>query len=219
VDRAVLIRRGMGAGGPIPISGIALLAACGGPPDPIPAPYASEVVSFEPGPGAGFGNELFPGIVLGAPGGAGTTAASLDVLSLGAGGSIAVGFEVAIVDEPGPDFVVFENAFWIRGDPDDPYAELGEVAVSTDAVSWRKFTCNRDGEGAGRWPGCAGWSPTLEFDPNLPLQPESCGGDAFDLADVGVAEARYVRIVDLDGGGEAPSIGFDLDAVGLVHHR
>ena len=42
-------------------------------------------------------------------------------------------------------------------------------------------------------------------------------GDAFDLAEVGLAEARWVRIRDLGTGGEAPSAGFDLDAVGAVH--
>ena len=42
--------------------------------------------------------------------------------------------------------------------------------------------------------------------------------DAFDLAELGMSEARYLRIVDLDGGGEEPSVGFDLDAVGLVHY-
>jgi hypothetical protein len=197
-----------------------LIAACGGDPAPAVVPFAAEMVRFEAGSGAGFGQDRLPNVVLGPPGGAGTGAASLDVLSLGAGGSIELGFgEAVIVDGPGPDFVVFENPFWIRGDPDDPYAELGEVEVSEDAIEWRKFSCNREAEVRGRWPGCAGWTPTLAFDPQQPLDPEACGGDAFDLAEVGLAEARYVRVTDLDGGGEVPSIGFDLDAVGLIHHR
>jgi hypothetical protein len=178
--------------------------------------YASEVVRFEVGAGAGFGQQSFPAVVLGPPGSSGTTsAASLDVLSLGAQGTIELGFAGAIVDGPGPDFVVFENPFFVQGDPNDPYAELGEVEVSEDGVVWRKFTCNREGEG--RWPGCAGWTPTSLIDPAQPLDPEACGGDAFDLAEVGLARARYVRVVDLDGGGEMLSVGFDLDAVGVVH--
>jgi hypothetical protein len=183
-----------------------------------PPPFAREVVRFEPGEGAGFGQDRYPDVVLGPPLGESTSAASLDVLSLGAFGEIVIGFgEQSITDGAGPDFVVFENPFYVRGDPNDPYAELGEVSVSTDAVSWRKFACNTEGQA--RWPGCAGWTPTFPFDPTAPIDPESCGGDAFDLAEVGMSEARYVRIVDLDAGGEMPSVGFDLDAVGLVHHR
>jgi hypothetical protein len=185
----------------------------------MPSPYAREVVSFSPGSGAGFGQDRLPDVVLGPPLGESSSAASLDVLSLGRAGEIVLGFGATITDGPGADFVVFENPFFIRGDPNDPYAELGEVSVSTDAVSWRKFPCLREGEGRGRWPGCAGWTPTYPFDPMQPLDPESCGGNGFDLADLGMSEARWVRIVDLDGGGEEPSVGFDLDAVGLVHHH
>jgi hypothetical protein len=44
------------------------------------------------------------------------------------------------------------------------------------------------------------------------------GGDAFDLAALGLVEVGYVRIQDLGLGGEAPSGGFDLDAVAVVHN-
>jgi len=43
-------------------------------------------------------------------------AGSLHVLSLGVGGEIVLGFGGSIVDGDGPDFVVFENAFFIDGD-------------------------------------------------------------------------------------------------------
>ena len=36
--------------------------------------YASELISFEPGPGAGFGQDQLPGIVLGPPDGRGPDA-------------------------------------------------------------------------------------------------------------------------------------------------
>ncbi|MBW2734871.1 MAG: hypothetical protein JRH20_21005, partial [Deltaproteobacteria bacterium] len=47
------------------------------------------------------------------------------------------------------------------------------------------------------------------------------GGDPFDLADISLHEARYLRIRDsglpsLAGDGTA---GFDLDAVVLIHYR
>ena len=53
-----------------------------------------------------------PDIVLGPPVGGGALAGSLDVVSLGFSGEIVLCFEPnAIVDGPGADFIVFENAF------------------------------------------------------------------------------------------------------------
>jgi hypothetical protein len=55
-----------------------------------------------------------------------------------------------------------------------------------------------------------------------PVDPATAGGDPFDLADVGLTEARYVRIRDRsnevcpDGGGPNTD-GFDLDAVSIVN--
>jgi hypothetical protein len=48
------------------------------------------------------------------------------------------------------------------------------------------------------------------------LDPSVSGGDPFDLAEIGVARARYVRITD-----RVDQVGlsgvFDLDAVGVIH--
>jgi len=67
--------------------------------------------------------------------------------------------------------------------------------------------------------GCAGVSPTEEYDAetSVPLDPAMSGGDAFDLAALGVARARYVRVRDRSAEGAAPSAGFDLDAIGWVN--
>jgi hypothetical protein len=191
----------------------------GGPPgDPCPD-FASEVVDVAYGPGAGFGQADFPGIVLGGPRGAGNMAGSLDVLSLGNGGTITLGFaERRIVDGEGPDFIVFENAFWEGGDPDQPFVELGTVEVSADGESWETFPCSATSAPYGS---CAGWEPVYaNVDDNEidPLDPAVAGGDAFDLADVGLAEARYVRIVDRADMGGVSGL-FDLDAVAIVHGR
>jgi hypothetical protein len=184
-------------------------------------PYARDVVHFEAGPNAGYGQQDLPGVVLGAPGGMGTSAGALDVLSLGVGGEIVLGFGNRVIEDgAGPDFIVFENAFWPGDDPVAVFAEPGEVAVSEDGERWETFPCDAQTEAEeGRFPGCAGWSPTLEFDPFtlLPLDPEKTGGDAFDLDDVGLERARYVRIRDLSDAGDGTSAGFDLDAVGIVH--
>ncbi len=183
--------------------------------------YASSVESFEPGEAAGYNQDKLPEIVLGPPLGGGSAKGSLDVLSLGAGGEIVLGFgEHVIVDGPGPDLVVFENAFWPDGDESQVFAELGEVSVSEDGETWRTFECDTRGDGKGHFPGCAGFTPTLEYDAEelVPLDPASSGGDAFDLAEVGLTRARFVRVRDLETvppGGVAS--GFDLDAVGVIY--
>lgn len=140
------------------------------------------------------------------------------IVSLGNGGFVIVGFEDnAIVDEPGPDFIVFENAFYAGGDEDNVFAELATVAVSDDGENWTEFPCSASEPPYGS---CAGWHPVLanaeenELDATDPAQ---AGGDAFDLADVCMTRARYVRIsdrADLDGALDGV---FDLDAVSIVH--
>lgn len=185
-------------------------------------PYAQEVVSFKPGAGAGYGQDRFPGVVLGPPDGKGELAGSLDVLSLGVGGELILGFgDRAVVDGPGPDLVVFENPFWFKGQPAEVFAELGRVSVSEDGERWFSFGCDVEAEAPGRWPGCAGWSPTLAYDGwNLTqVSFAQTGGDGFDLADVGLSRARFVKIEDLSQDGAPPSAGFDLDAVGLIHYE
>jgi hypothetical protein len=158
--------------------------------------------------------------VLGPPDGRGVLSGSLDVLSLGKGGSIVLGFgELGIADGEGADFVVFENAFWPGGDPALVYSEPGEVSVSDDGSTWHTFPCDAAGDGSGRFEGCAGWTPALEYDASalVPLDPELTGGDSFDLAGVGLLRARFVRVTDVSLAGSEPSAGFDLDAVGIVH--
>lgn len=186
--------------------------------DPSGLPYAREVVRFEPGPEAGFGQNKMPEVVLGPPASI-SEGGSLDVVSLGIGGEIVLAFgDQQIVDGPGADFVVFENPFHIQGDPMNPFAELGEVSVSNDAVSWHTFPCESSATMA-PWPGCAGWRVTRAFDPfaENPLVVDRTGGDPFDLAELGLSSARYVRIRDLATDGASPSAGFDLDAVGIIH--
>ena len=145
-------------------------------------------------------------------------------ISLGKGGSIALGFGGgAIVDGPGPDFLVFENAFYYvrtadhpEGDPTRPWKELGEVAVSEDGTSWRSFPCSKD---AYPFEGCAGWHAVLSSpdDGVSPFDPVVAGGEAFDLADVGLPRARFVRVTDASKVGASDTAGFDLDAVAIVN--
>ena len=185
-------------------------------------PYARSVVSFQPGEGAGFGQDHFPDVVLGPPKGGGEERGGHDVLSLGVGGSIILGLgDKVLVDGPGVDFLIFENPFFTAGNAASVFAELGEVAVSIDAINWHSFACTIAGDDNGAFPGCAGWTPSAVYDPFVinPPRLSSCGGDAFDLQDLGLSEARYIRITDLSDSGDAPSAGFDLDAIGLIHFR
>jgi hypothetical protein len=182
-------------------------------------PYASELINFTEGNNAGFGQDDLPDVVLGPPEIGTPNTGAMHVLSLGVGGTITLSFgDQKIVNGEGADFIVWENAFWISGDPENPFAELGEVSVSMDGETWHVFPCEPDLE-EDYHNHCAGWRPRLEYDPCVvvPLKPDEVGGDAFDLADLDLTEIRYVRIRDLSTSGGAPSAGFDLDAVGAVY--
>jgi hypothetical protein len=48
-----------------------------------------------------------------------------------------------------------------------------------------------------------------------PFDPIAAGGDPFDLADVGVKRAKYVRV--RDAGTKRDAGGFDLDAISIVN--
>ena len=176
-------------------------------------PWADRVVRFAPGPGAGFGQDKLPDVVLGAPSGQGDSAGSLDVLSLGKGGEIELEFvDFAIVDGPGVDLLVFENGFV-------GYLELGVVAVSEDGVDWRTFPCAAPLDGVVT--GCAGTRP-VSANPSLGISgtdPSVAGGDGFDLFDVGLSRARFVRITDTGTNRfyGPPGGGFDLDAVAVIN--
>lgn len=176
------------------------------------ARWVTRVVETRFGTGPAFGHDRLPEIVYGPPKGAGCCGGSLDVASLGEGGAITVAFDQAIVDGPGADFIVFENAFAVANDTDNPYAEIATVEVSADGVTWTAFPCT-----ATKFPygSCAGWHPVFgnEEAGVDPLDPAVAGGDQYDLADIGVPLARYVRITDR---ADVPG-SFDLDAVGIVN--
>lgn len=215
-------------------------------------PYADAVVAYSIGSFGGFpGTNFLPGIVTGPPKGKGLFQGGLDVFSLGFGGSITLAFvDNVIVDQPGPDFAVFENAFLVFNPStlliERPFADPGIVSVSQDGVDWHEFPCSLVVDAPHKifYPGCAGVYPVLSNadDPStphasIPTQgtladligasvspppaPGGGGGDRFDLAQVGLAWARYVRIVDANVSTGDPfgstNAGFDLDAIAAIH--
>jgi len=139
------------------------------------------------------------------------------VLSLGVGGEIVLELGQDVIDEPGPDLIVFENAFVFGG---TTFAEPAFVALSADGVTFTELLCSPEVTG---YPGCAGVSPVYanaETNDIDPLDPDLAGGDAFDLADFGLSTARYVRIRDAGiaaGPGGGTNEGFDLDAIAIIH--
>jgi hypothetical protein len=187
-----------------------------GPPDAggrtwDPTLFATHVVTYVPGEGAGFGQDRFPDVVFGPPHGKGPEAGSLDVLSLGRGGEIVLGFDREILDGEGPDLLVFENPF-------SGFVETAVVGASEDGTTFVEWPC-ADGEGPA-YEGCAGVRSVLSSPENGvdPTDPAVAGGDAFDLGAIGLARARFVRIRDSGKNRyEGSSGGFDLDAVSIVH--
>jgi hypothetical protein len=186
--------------------------------------FADTVLSFSPGTGqnVGQGPVFFPANVLRGPDPqARPTSGSMDpreICSLGRGGEIIVGFiNRVIIDEPGDDFVVLENAFrYGRG---RLFAEPGEVSVSTDGVTWATFAC----DSLETLAGCAGTAPV---DATQRIGEPTGGGDRFDLATIGADSVRWVRIRDRTGAiidnPQHPSYdptltGFDLDAIVAIH--
>lgn len=197
-----------------PVEGVC--AAQGAAPDP----FADCIESFAPADGVSFGHAGLPDVVLGSP--VGAPGGGTHVASLGCSGRITVFFDDPIItDGPGPDFIVFENPFAFG---QETFTEPARVSVSDDGVTWFAFDCDLTQDES--WPptGCAGVTPVLATPGNgLATDPALAGGDAFDLADVGLDQARYVRLVDVSEayygnqtwcGGAAG--GFDLDAVAIV---
>lgn len=180
-------------------------------------PFIDCVESFTP-EGATFGQDRFPQVVYGPPMPGPANMGSLDVLALGCGGEITLYFDApAIVDGPGPDLIVFENPIPFGS---GTFAEPARVLVSADGLEWHAFPCDPAGDAT--LLGCAGVALVHETDD--PTDPALAGGDAFDLAQLGLTSARYVRLIDLSvayhgdrmwcGGGGG---GFDLDAIAVVH--
>lgn len=177
-------------------------------------PWADRVSRVMYGPGAGFGQDRFPDVVLGPPQGSGTSSGSLDVLALGREGVIELEFtDLIAIDGPGVDLLVFENPF-------GTFFETGVVSVSADGLDWREFPCAAGDVDAG-FPGCAG-TKVVHGNPSMGVSatdPAVAGGDGYDLSLVGLTSARFVRVRD-SGANRfygPPGGGFDLDAVAVVN--
>jgi len=175
------------------------------------SPWATRVVAVQFGTGQSFGQDSadFPANVLGpvAPTAGPTAPASSpdEVVSLGRGGWIVLGFAGPIVDGPGPDFTVFENAFLFGSG--SVFDEWLTVEVSAGGQNWVPFPYDSV-TGAGM----AGRTPTAAAPVDYGNPAES-GGDAFDLAAIGVDSARFVRLTDATRYQSPDRLAAELDAV------
>ena len=165
------------------------------------------------------------------------TANSLDVVSLGDGGSATLYFAEGIHNGPGDDLAVFENGF---GFLDGLFAEFAFVEVGTNGVDFARFpstTLNPlpvaafDPIDPTEYHGLAG-RHALGFGTGFDL--EAIAGDPLVLTGVvDLLDVRYVRVVDVIGDGSLvddegrpifdpyptafASGGFDLEAVGALY--
>ncbi len=102
--------------------------------------FATTVFSYNPAPGQIVNNPAFsdPAQMLGPPVGGGTfSPPSTGYVSLGGfGGSITLGFDHRIMDDPqnklGLDCIIFSNVFWLSGDPNARFAEAAHIEISID---------------------------------------------------------------------------------------
>lgn len=142
------------------------------------------------------------------------------ILSLGLDGEIIVGLKNnLIINKPGPDFIIFENAF-INQFNNKVYAEPAIVSVSKDGITFFDFPYNID-----LLTGLAGVTPSIGKED--PFNYPACGGDTFDLSDLNIDSIRYIKIKDITAQilnnpkhpNYDPTLsGFDLDAVAIINH-
>lgn len=146
------------------------------------------------------------------------TSSLKEIEAIGIGGEIIVGFKgKVVVNKPGPDFVIFENAF-VNPVTFGIFAEPAIISVSKDGKNYFEFPFDKNS-----LEGLAGLNPT--YGDKDPFNYEISGGDAFDLDLVGLDYIKYIKIKDttmiIKGltnshkywSPEFLLTGFDLDAV------
>jgi len=176
--------------------------------------HAISAYDFTAGPGAGFGQNAFPSVVLGAPHGGGENAGSLDVLSLGVRGEVTLQLPEVSIDGEGTDLLIFENPFRFNG---RTFGEPAEISVSLNGEDWFSFPCAPDDSPPN---GCAGYEPVHMSNENSAEvhDLDAAGGDEFDLSEISVEAFQYIRVRDKSTtGNDDRSAGFDLDAVATIY--
>lgn len=211
------------------------------PPDSEPfADRATDMQLLHPN---AFGSEKLPGIVLGAPRGAGLARGSADIVSLGAagnddggatapyGGAIVLEFtDNAVWNGPGDDFTIFENVFYVNGasgapDPATRFMEPALVSVSQDGLTWHQFPADfsprydpATGQLNLRHPYCynsgfAGVNPVMSN--GLDPDPTDPAVSGGDSFDIGLLGLDWIRFVRIQSTGNRWLADADGD---LIYH-
>lgn len=103
-------------------------------------PFLDVVKAIEVGEHAGLGADRMPRVVLGPPRGRGLLEGSKHVYSLGHGGSITVAFnDNIVIDGPGDDLAIYENAFHAGLETGPLFTEFAIVEVSADNGIWYRI--------------------------------------------------------------------------------
>lgn len=196
-----------------------------GVPGQLADPYADAVKSFKPLSGGGYGAAFLSGNVTGPPDGMGVFSPASrpdQVVSLHArigkpddslsvhGGSMTLAFEDNIVEiRPGVDLTVFENVFFVNGDPNQRFMEPAVVSVALFEGQWHRFPVEvvPPASSSSTPPtmdpfyynrGFAGRNPTTGDDPT---QPERSGGDPFDVSQLKIPDLTWIRYVRIQSTG------------------
>ena len=182
---------------------------------------------------ASFGPDL--AVALGKPGG------TMDVVSLGDGGTATLTFDSPICNGPGPDFAVFENGFANAANPETWALELGFVEVSSDGENFFRFPAVTLVQTETQLGNAGSIDPAQLH--NFASKYGAFYGTPFDLDELednallDKSKITHVRIVDVVGNIDPEyanydsqghvindpwptpfaSSGFDLDAVGVIH--
>lgn len=164
------------------------------------------------------------------------------VVSLGDSGVATLTFPGFIYDAPGPDFAVFENAFVNPLNDSQAYIELAFVEVSSDGSHFFRFPAQSLTQNNIQVAG-AGDYMYANLIHNLAGKYRGMWGTPFELNDLApspyldIHHITFIRLVDVvgsitghvahDSNGRIindpyptnyPTGGFDLDAVGAMHH-
>lgn len=173
----------------------------------------------------------------------GVAKGSMDVVSLGDGGSAVLSFNKPIYNGEGPDFVVFENGMKSQAPPYNYFLELAFVEVSTNGVDYVRFPSVSLTQTNSQVAGFGQLNPTKIY--NLAGKYEACYGTPFDLndiadsANINIDSILFVKIIDVVGSVNPEYAGydsqgniindpfttpywtggFDLDAVGVINQK
>jgi len=185
-------------------------------------PFSYRVLRFMPGHGSDgyfhdFGGVDFKGSASGKPDCIESSAQKPDELKkvflpLGHGGSIV--YEITggeLIDGDGPDFVIYGDSVF----SDAIETAKIEVALEDNPSSYIEFPCDSVNP---PFMNCAGVHPVKVGREEDQLK---VGGDAFDLARIGIKKIRFIKITDTgdnkDGIDLLYTDGFDIDSISLIH--